>query len=61
MIGIESAPTVGSSVVVVHDPDRPESFEARPATPSESTSWWCWTLVAGIVVLVAMILWASWA
>jgi hypothetical protein len=60
VIGIEASPTVGSSVVVVHDPDRPTLFEARPTVPPAPASMWWWALVAGIVAFVAMILWASW-
>lgn len=59
-IGIEAAPTVGSSVVVVHDPEDAARFEARPATPGEPTHWGWWVLAAGIVGFVALILWASW-
>lgn len=59
-IGIEVSPTVGSSVVVVHDPERATLFEARPTTPPAPVSVWWWVLVAGIVGFLALILWASW-
>lgn len=59
-IGIEAAPTVGSGVVVVHDPHDATRFEARPAVPAQPTHWAWWLLAAGIVGFVALILWASW-